>query len=142
VIKSFKLPSKKAFRVKGNIDAVKFEKLSTYPVGDGEFILAINGTMRKALRKKEGARVSVNLQKDSPKGLESAELMTCLKEEGLAYERFKKQLRSHQNYFHRYVCTAKTPATRAGRILNVINAMNKGYDFGQMIRNLKSSKRG
>jgi hypothetical protein len=43
ILTKLRLKDKKAFRIKGVIDDIKFEKLSTYPVGNGEFIIASNG---------------------------------------------------------------------------------------------------
>lgn len=137
ILKKLKLKDKKAFRIKGVIDDVKFEKLSTYPMGDGEFIIAINGEMRKKLGKKEGAMIKIKFEVDAAKNLESKELMQCLKEDPEALKRFKALLPSHQNYHHRYIDTAKTPATKAARIVNTINALYKGQNFGEMIRSLK-----
>lgn len=137
VLAKLKLKDKKAFRIKGAFDSIKFEKLSTYPVGDGEMIIAINGEMRKKLGKKEGAMLSVKFELDESKGLFSQELMDCLNEDKAALKQFLSQLKSHQNYFHRYVATAKGADTRAGRIVNTINAMHKKQNFGEMIRSLK-----
>ena len=53
IIKKLKLKDKKGFRIKGSVDDVRFEKMSTYPMGGGEFIIAINSEMRKKLGKKE-----------------------------------------------------------------------------------------
>jgi hypothetical protein len=53
-------------------------------------------------------------------------------------KQFESQPLSHQNYFHRYVDSAKGQATKAGRIVNVINAMYKKQNFGEMIRSLKT----
>jgi hypothetical protein len=117
VLAKLKLKDKKGFRIKGVIDSVKFEKLSTYPVGEGEMIIAINGDMRKKLGKKEGAMVSIKFELDESKALFSQELMDCLNEDKVALKQFLSQLMSHQNYFHRYVATAKGADTRAGRIV-------------------------
>jgi hypothetical protein len=140
VILKLSLPDKKGFRIKGNMDDLKFEKLSTYPVGEGKFIIAINGALKKKLGKKEGAVISVRLEKDSAKAKESRELLGALKEDAVALKQFKALLLSHQNYFHRYVETAKGIDTKAGRIVNVIHAMYRKQDFGQMIRSLKGKR--
>jgi hypothetical protein len=137
ILTKLKLKDKKAFRIKGVIDDVKFEKMSTYPVGEGEFIIAINGEMRKKLGKKEGATVSVKFELDLGAPLQSQELLDCLQEDKIALKQFNSLLLSHQNYHHRYVDSAKGAATKAGRILNVINAMHKKQNFGEMIRSLK-----
>jgi hypothetical protein len=137
ILTKLRLKDKKAFRIKGVIDDIKFEKLSTYPVGNGEFIIAINTALKKKLGKKEGAMVSVSLELDTSKSLESKELLLALKEEPEALKAFNAQLLSHRNYFHRYVDAAKGADTKAGRIVNVINAMYRKQNYGEMIRSLK-----
>src|SRR5688572_26417119 len=81
IIKKLALKSRVGFRIKGLVDDVRFEKLSTYPIGDGEFIIAINGDMRKKLGKKEGAQVAVKFELDKSEALKSKELLKCLKED-------------------------------------------------------------
>jgi Bacteriocin-protection, YdeI or OmpD-Associated/Domain of unknown function (DUF1905) len=139
IIKKLKLKDKKGFRIKGMMDNVAFEKLSTYPIGGGEFIIAINGDMRKKLGKKEGAMLRIKFEMDENINWECKELMACLKEDPEAMKRFKALLPSHQNYHHRYIDTAKTAATKAARIVNTINALYKGQNFGEMIRSLKKT---
>ena len=140
IILKLKLKNKQGFRIKGVIDDVKFERLSTYPIGGGEYIIAINGELRKKLGKKEGAMVSLKFELDENNPPESKELMDCLKEDKEALKQFNSLLRSHQTYHHHYVCSAKGAATKAGRIVNVINAMHKKQNFGEMIRSLKKKE--
>lgn len=137
IIPKLKLKTKKEFRIKGLIDDVKFERLATYPIGEGNFIIAINGELRKKLGKKEGAMVSIKFGLDKAEAPQSAELIECLNEDPIALKQFNSLLPSHRNYFHRYVFTAKGAATRAGRIVHTINAMHKKQNFGEMIRSLK-----
>jgi hypothetical protein len=137
IILKLKLKNKKEFRIKGSMDDVKFERLATYPIGDGQFIIALNAELRKKLGKKEGAMLSVKFALDKGEALKSQELLDCLAQEPEAEKQFQSLLLSHQNYFHRYVYTAKGADTRAGRIVNVIHAMYKKMDFGEMIRGLK-----
>ena len=137
IIPKLKLKDRKGFRIRGAMDDVKFEKLSTYPNGEGGYIIAINADMRKKLGKKDGATISIKFEVDKSKPIQSKELIECLREEKTAEERFNSLQLSHRNYYHRYVCSAKTDATRAGRILNVINAMLKNQNYGEMIRSLK-----
>lgn len=140
IITKLKLKTKKEFRIKGLIDDVKFERMATYPVGNGNFIIAINAELRKKLGKKEEAAVSVKFELDTSEPLQSHELMECLNEDPVALKQFNSLLLSHRNYFHRYVFSAKGAATKAGRIVNVINAMYKKENFGEMIRSLKEIK--
>jgi hypothetical protein len=69
--------------------------------------------------------------------LQSKELMAALREDKIAAAAFRQQLPSQQNYFHRYVITARTSETITGRIVNVLNAMIRNQNFGEMIRSLK-----
>lgn len=140
IIAKLKLKTKKEFRIKGMMDDVRFERLATYPIGEGNFIIAINADLRKKLGKKEGAMVIVKFELDSSEALQSQELMDCLAEDKEALKQFLSQTKSMQNYFHNYINTAKTSATKAARIVHSINAMHKKQNYGEMIRSLKTAK--
>lgn len=140
IIIKLKLKTKKEFRVKGVMDNTGFERLTAYPTGNGNFMIALNNELRKKLGKKEGAQLSVKLEIDNAGALQSQELMDCLAEDKEALKQFLSQPLSHQNYFHNYINTAKTSATKASRIVHSINAMHKKQNFGEMIRSLKALK--
>lgn len=140
IILKLKLKNKKEFRIKGVMDDVVFERLAVYPIGEGNFIIAINAELRKKLGKKEGAMLSVKFELDKSEALQSQELLDCLKDDKIALKQFNSLLLSHQNYFHRYIYTAKGADTKAGRIVNTINAMHQKMNFGEMIRSLKKEK--
>jgi hypothetical protein len=137
ILLKLKRPDKKEFRVKGIIDDVKFDRMATYPIGEGNYIIAINAELRKKLGKKEGAMVSLKIELDKSAPLQSEELIEALNDDKIAKKQFDSLLLSHRNYFHRYVYTAKGIDTKAGRIVNIINAMYKKQDFGEMIRSQK-----
>jgi hypothetical protein len=140
IILKLKLKNRKEFRIKGSMDDVKFERLACYPIGEGNFIIAINAELRKKLGKKEGAALSIKFELDKSEALKSQELLECLAEDKIAQKQFNSLNLSHQNYFHRYIYTAKGADTKAGRIVNVINAMYQKQNFGEMIRELKGKK--
>ncbi|MDI1354076.1 MAG: YdeI/OmpD-associated family protein [bacterium] len=137
IILKLKLKNKKEFRIKGMMDDFRFERLVCYPAGEGKFIVAINGELRKKLGKKEGAMLSIKFELDKSEALKSQELVDCLAEDLIAKKQFESLNLSHQNYFHRYIFTAKGADTKAGRIENVINALYQKQNFGEMIRGLK-----
>lgn len=137
IILKLKLKTKKEFRIKGLMDDVKFERLSTYPIGSGNFIIAINAELRKKLGKKEGATLAVTFELDNRGIAISKELMDCLQEDKIALKQFQTLTPSHQGYFHKYVEGAKTQTTKTGRIINTLNALLKKQNFGTMIRGLK-----
>ncbi|MES2679183.1 MAG: YdeI/OmpD-associated family protein [Bacteroidota bacterium] len=140
ILAKLKRKDKKEFRIKGVVDDVKFERMATYPVGHGRYIIALNTELRKQLGKKEGAMVSLKIELDTSEALQSQELTDCLNEDRIAKKQFDSLLLSQRNYFHRYVYSAKGAPTKAGRIVNIINAMYKKQDFGEMIRSLKKDK--
>jgi len=140
VVLKLKLENRREFRIKGTMDDVKFERLVCFPAKEGHFIIALNADLRKKLGKKEGAMLSIKFEVDKSGALKSQELLDCLAEEPEAFEHFKTLTPSHQNYFHQYVLSAKGADTRAGRIVNTINAMYKKMDYGEMVRDLKVKK--
>ena len=46
--------NKKSFRVKGKLDDYKIEGIALIPMGGGDFIMALNADMRRALKKNRG----------------------------------------------------------------------------------------
>ncbi|HTM92770.1 MAG TPA: YdeI/OmpD-associated family protein, partial [Flavisolibacter sp.] len=61
----------------------------------------------------------------------------CLQDEPEAFEYFNSLPKGHQNYFTNWINSAKTDPTKAKRIAATLNALNKKWDFGQMIRAMK-----
>jgi hypothetical protein len=130
---------KVSFRVKGKIDAHSFEKVALLPMGDGKFILPMNGGIRKAIRKHEGDKVKIKMELDTRKLELSQDLMDCLKEDPEALSYFKTLPKSHQQYFSKWIESAKTSQTKTKRIVMAITALNKKQGFGEMIRADKSN---
>jgi hypothetical protein len=131
---------KKSFRVKGKLDHHNFSGVNLIPMGGGDYILAVNATMRKAIKKQKGAKVDVQMEKDTAELKPPAELMESLKDEPKALERFNSIAKSHQHYFTNWINSAKTIPTKAKRIAAAINALERGWDFGQMLRAQKKDR--
>jgi Domain of unknown function (DUF1905)/Bacteriocin-protection, YdeI or OmpD-Associated len=126
--------SNKSFRVKGKIDAHPLEKKALLPMGDGSFILPVDGDLRKAIGKKHGDKVTLVLELDERKLTLSADLMVCLKEDPEAMKFFKSLPPSHQNYYSNWIESAKTAQTKTKRIVIVMNGFSKKMTFGEMMR--------
>jgi uncharacterized protein YdeI (YjbR/CyaY-like superfamily) len=109
-------------------------------MGGGEFILPVNTAMRKAIRKMKGAAVDVTLELDTGRIRPPRELLECLADEPRALARFKAMNTSMRNYFSNWIKSAKTDATIAKRIAATIQAMENGWNFGQMLRAMKAKK--
>jgi hypothetical protein len=132
--------NKKSFRVKGRLDEYAISKMALIPMGEGDFIMALNAAVRKAIGKGKGARLKVQLGVDNVKPVPPKDLMECLADEPKALAFFKTLTPGHRNYFGKWVDSAKTDATRAKRIAHVVTAMCKSMDFGQMLRGLKQDR--
>jgi hypothetical protein len=132
--------NKKSFRVKGRLDDHPIKKVALLPMGEGDFIMALNATMRKAIRKQKGASLKVQLEVDNAKIEPPADLLECLGDEPEAIAYFRQLPKSHQNYFGNWVRSAKTDATRAKRIARVVTAMVKKQTYGEMIRSAQQDK--
>lgn len=129
---------KKSFRVKGKIDQLEVAGLATIPMGEGDFIIALKGELRKKLKKEAGASIELDLEEDKDFKIEMPEdLEICLSEEEHLIQNFLKQPKSHQNYFINWINQAKTEPTRTKRIVMTVKAMDKGQDFGAMMRESK-----
>ena len=129
--------NKKTFRVKGKLDDFSIAGVALMPMGDGDFILPINATMRKGIHKKEGAMVAAKLEVDKKEIKPPPEFVVCLKDEPTAYEFYFSLAKSHQLYFTRWINEAKTEQTKTKRIAQAVNALAKKFDYGLMIRTIK-----
>jgi hypothetical protein len=132
--------NKKSFRVKGYLDEYPFSGISLLPMGGGDFILTLNGTVRKKIRKTKGDKVNVQMEVDLKPLLPPSELMECLQDEPDALTRFETLPKSHQNYFTNWINSAKTHPTKAKRIAASINALAGGFGFVEAYRSLKKNK--
>lgn len=130
---------KRSFRVKGNIDKHRIKGVALIPMGEGNFLIAVNATMRKAIRKQQGL-VEVILEEDLVEYKINKELIACLKDEPEASAWFHSLLPSHQRYYSKWIEAAKTDATRTKRISMTVSAMLKRIDFGEMLREARDLK--
>ena len=126
--------NKKAFRVKGLLDAVPIEGISLVPVGEGNFILPLKAALRKKIRKGEGATLQVQLQIDLKEILPPEDLLQCLADEPKALACFNKLPPSHQKYYTRWINEAKTEPTRIKRIAKAVVVLSRGGDFGTAVK--------
>src|ERR1700739_5057822 len=70
---------KKSFRIKGTIDKYGFKAAAILPMGEGDFILPINATIRKKLKKqRSGEKVVLNVEEDKAPLQISTDLLACL----------------------------------------------------------------
>ncbi len=125
---------KKSYRVKGKLDAWEFDSITLLPMGDGDFIMPLKTDIRKAIRKKAGDELNVQLALQ-PKAYEiAADFMACLEDEPEALQFFQSLTGGHRNYFSKWIESAKTDATRTKRIAMALNALIRKMGYPEMIR--------
>ena len=129
---------KVSFRVKGKLDNYSFATVALIPMGDGGFILPVNGTIRKLIQKSAGDKVKVVMALDTRAPSLSNDLLECLEDDKTALAHFKTLPKSHQNYFSNWIESAKTSATKTKRIVMAVTALSKKQGFGEMIRENKN----
>ena len=129
---------KKSYRIKGKLDSVEIQGLALTPMGEGNFILALKASLRKQLKKEEGARLRLELEEHQDFKIEMpADLELCLADERHCLENFLELPKSHRHYYINWLNTAKTEPTRVKRLTQIVMAMDKKMDFAEMIRSNK-----
>lgn len=126
--------NRKEFKVKGKLDKHPINRVSLMPMGTGAFIMPVNAAMRKAIGKKHGAMVKVELSEDRSEFVFNKDFMDCLADEPAAAAFFKTLTGSHQRYFSKWIDDAKTEPTKVKRITMAVNALAKKWGYPEMIR--------
>ena len=67
------------------------------------------------------------------------DMLECLADEPKALSYFQKLPKSHQNYFSKWIDSAKTEATKAKRITLTVTACSRQMHFGEMLREQKGN---
>jgi len=132
--------TKKSFRVKGMLDAHSINRVALIPMGDGDYIIALNAAMRKSIGKSNGATILVKLDVDESKIEPPADFISCLNDEPDALLYFNSLAPSHQLYFIKWIESSKTEPTRTKRLAQSISALSKRKPFDEMLRALKKER--
>ncbi|MCX6292213.1 MAG: YdeI/OmpD-associated family protein [Bacteroidetes bacterium] len=130
---------KKSFRVKGKLDGFSIKGIALIPMGGGDYIMPLNAGLRKGIGKRAGAMLKVNIEADDSPVLLDADLVECLDDDPDASDFFKSLSKSHQNYFSKWIASAKTEETKAKRIAHAVQALSRKLNFAEMLRSLKKS---
>lgn len=137
IAQKIKPNNKRSFRVKGSLDDCSFEGMALLPMGDGNFILALNAAIRKKIRKQRGASLIVNIEADDKPVKLNSELMECLADEPESLSFFNQLTPGHRKYFSNWIDSAKTDATKTKRIAQTLTALSNHQHYGEMLRALK-----
>lgn len=132
--------TKTSYRVKGKLDKHSIAGVAMLPMGAGTFIIPLNATMRKAIGKKKGAMLDVQLAVDNMPLQPPPGFMECLADEPRAKAFYESMKLSHRNYFIKWMGGVKSEAAQAKRIAQVITALSRGQNFVEMIRSAKAAR--
>ncbi|HEX7413230.1 MAG TPA: YdeI/OmpD-associated family protein [Bacteroidia bacterium] len=132
---------KKSFRIKGTIDNYTFNAKSIIPMGSGNFIMPVDATIRKIIKKmRTGEKVILNVEEDKAPVLISPDLLACLEDDAKAKAFFFKLPKSHQNYYSNWIESAKTDVTKAKRIAMAMNGFSHNMNYPEMMRAYRENK--
>lgn len=139
IAQKLKPGNRREFKVKGKLDAHPVNRISLLPMGGGTFIFVLNAGLRKAIGKKHGAMLTVQLQEDDSAFVFNTDFMDCLEDDPAAKKFFLQLTGSHQRYFSKWIDEAKTETTRVKRITMAVNALSRKWGYPEMIRANKKS---
>lgn len=134
IAQQLKPANKKEFKVKGRLDAHAITRQSVMPIGGGLFLMPLNADLRKAIGKRHGAMLNVQLQEDKSEFVFNGDFIECLNDDPVAKKYFGSLTGSHQQYFSKWIDSAKTEPTRIKRITMAVIALAKKWGYGEMIR--------
>jgi hypothetical protein len=132
--------NKKIFHVKGKLDNYPIKRIALFPMGGGSFIMPLNATMRKGTGKRKGAMLKVQLEADKTPFQPDKDFMACLDDDPEAKKFFNAFPTSQQNYFSKWIGSAKTEPTKTKRIAMAVNALSRKMGFPEMMRMNKISR--
>jgi hypothetical protein len=140
VAQQLKPGNKKSFRVKGTLDSYAVKGVALLPMGDGNFIMPLNASIRKGIGKHSGAMLKVSLEEDKQPPEQDRQLLECLADEPSALNFFNSLPKSHQNYFSKWIASARTIDTKAKRLAATVNGLNQKQNYAAVIRSLKNKR--
>ena len=131
---------KTSFRVKGKLDEFPIKGVAIIPMGEGDFIMPVNAAMRKGIKKQKGEKITVQLELDKEPLKINSDFLACLADDPKAKAFYDKLPKSHQNYFGKWIDSAKTDETKTKRIAQSINGFRMGMNYSEMLRYYKDKK--
>ena len=140
IAEKIKPKTRTAYRVKGSLNNYEIRQVALVPIGEGNFIIALNAEMRKHIKKQVGDKIQVKLAEETEELPISADLLASLELEPSALEVFNSYPKGHQRYYSNWVESAKTYETKSKRIYMCLYGLINKMDYGQMIRHFKNEK--
>jgi hypothetical protein len=113
-------------RVQGTIDGYEISKCHLMPMKDGKLFLPVKAEIRKKINKRDGDYVNVILYPDTAPLEIPKEMMACLKDDPQAFKFFKSLSESEQNFYVKWVYSAKRQETKIARLTKTVYRLARG----------------
>jgi hypothetical protein len=116
-------------QVSGTIDGFELRRYKLMPMKNGSMFFPIRAEIRKAIGKKEGDSVHIILYADNSSIEIPGEFLLCLEDEPAVKQFFFKLSESEQQYYIKWIYTAKQVETRIKRMAEAISKLSKREKF-------------
>ena len=116
-------------KVKGSIDDYTFEQVKLMPKGNGLLFFPVKAAIRKAINKFEGDEVHIQLYLDKDPILISEDILSCLKDDPIAWEQFQRIGEGEQKSYLDWIEEGKQFTTKVSRIATMIENVKRGNRF-------------
>ena len=114
-------------KVRGSIDGYLLRQYKLMPMGQGRLFLPVKAAIRKKIRKEAGDEVHIILYPDDSSLEIPAEIMDCfVQEPPELLATFRAFGEGDQKAYLDWIAAAKTEATRADRIVAMMDRLAKG----------------
>ncbi len=113
-------------KVKGLIDGHVINQYKLMPVGNGQLLLPVKASIRKIIGKQAGDYISVTLYPDNDPISIPNELLDCLKDEPVAYQKFIHLSDGKQKEYIDWIYAARKESTRIERMATAIANISMG----------------
>lgn len=116
--------------VRGTIDGFELRQYKLMPMGDGKLFLPVRAEIRKKINKEAGDYVHVVLYADDSSFEVPMEILDCFEQEDTRlFQTFSAFSDSEKKAYIDWIYEAKTPDTRARRILEMMEHLHLGLKF-------------
>jgi hypothetical protein len=116
-------------RIKGWVETYEFKQFNLLPMSNGNMMLPLKSTVRKAIGKKEGDRVQVRLYLDKSPVDIPEEILDSLLEAPKAHEFFQSLSDSNKKYYIDWIAEARRIETKTDRIVKMIRLLERRKKF-------------
>jgi len=116
--------------VKGSIDGFELKQYKLMPMGNNQLFLPVKAAIRKKIKKEAGDYVQVMLYPDNSPTDIPTEIIDCFAlEPAKSLETFLSFTQGGQKVYLDWIYSAKTEVTKANRILEMMNRLQRGLRY-------------